>query len=309
MFVIKEGTAPDKVGEGTPPEVLSSISKYLEKTGYVVRTTDQEKEYLASKTQEGIDKVLGERNSQMEATIFETTGIQKTAGEKFHEYHKRAVAEKLGEVATLKAKIKEFEEKGTSGSALAQQYKAELEAAQKTIKDLNADWEKKFSEKDSEVFKTKVSSEIEKEIAIIKSMIDPSIPKNLHDDIIAARLNKFNGENVPASLEGLLIFKDSKGVTYTSKKDGKPEKLSERLTPYFEDVLDKKRTQGGSGSGEGGAGGGGTPPSKWKEIVLPETVKTQTQLTDYLMKTAKIDPNTKDYSEAFENLKGDLPLR
>jgi tRNA G46 methylase TrmB len=103
MFTIKEGTAPDKVGEGTPPEVLDSISKYLEKTGHVVRTTDQEKTFLEARTQAEVNKALGERYQQFENTILETTGIPKSQGEKFYEYHKRAVTEKLKDVNTLQA--------------------------------------------------------------------------------------------------------------------------------------------------------------------------------------------------------------
>lgn len=309
MFTIKEGTAPDKVGEGTPPEVLDSITKFLEKSGHVIRTNDQDKQYLQTQTQAEINKVLGERNTQFEATILETTGITKTQGEKFHEYHKRAITEKLKDVNDLQAKIKEFTEKGLQGSDLAKQYKLELENTQKQISSLNSEWEKKLQDKDTEVFSTKITNEVEKELVKIRANIDPTIKPALLEDIIASRLMKFNGENKAANLEGMIVWKGSDGVTRTGKKDGKPLKLDEILTTYFTDIM-KAPAKGGAGSGgEGGDGGAGGTKNKWKEIGLPSTVKSQVNLTDFLIKEQKLDPSTKEYSEAFENLKGGLPIR
>lgn len=311
MFTIKEGTAPDKVGEGTPPEVLDSITKFLEKQGHVIRTVDQDKQYLETQKQAEINKVLGERNAQFEATILETTGIPKTQGEKFHEYHKRALTEKLGEVSTLKAKIKEFEDKGLQGSDLAKQYKQELDNAQKQISTLNSEWEKKLQDKDTEVFSTKVNTDIEKELAKIRANLDPTLKPALIEDIIASRLSKFQKENNAASLEGVTIWKGPDGVTRTGKKDGKYLTLAEILPSYFADVM-KAPERGGAGSGgDGGAGGGagGGGQKKWKDIQLPEKVKSRVTLTDYLVKELKLDSSTKEFNEAFENLKGDLPLK
>jgi hypothetical protein len=309
MFIIKEGTPADKVGEGTDQATLESITKFLEKQGHVIRTTDQDKTYLQTQTQTEINKVLGERNAQFEATILETTGITKTQGEKFHEYHKRALTEKLGEVTVLKAKIKDFEEKGLQGSDLAKQFKTELENAQKQISTLNQEWEKKLQDKDTEVFSTKINTEVEKELAKIRANIDPSIKPELVEDVIASRLSRFNHENKPASLDGMTVWKGPDGITRTGKKDGKPSALPELLPNYFMDIM-KKPAGGGAGSGEGGSGGeGGGAQPKWKEIQLPAEINSQVKLTDYLMKTVKLDASTKDYSEAFENLKGNLPIR
>lgn len=310
MFIIKEGTPADKVGEGTDKQTLESIAKYLEKTGHVVRTQEQEKQFVEAQTQQEVNKVLGERNAQFEATILETTGIPKSQGEKFYEYHKRALTEKLNEVTTLKAKITEFETKGLQGSELAKQYKTELENAQKQIKTLNDEWEKKLNDKDTEVFTTRVNTEVEKVVAEIRGQLDPTIKPELVEDVIQARLNRFHAENKPKKLGDVTVWQDAQGVTRTSKKDGKPEAAKDILVSnYFADLIDKGRQQGGAGSGDGKGGNPDKPTPKWKEIQLPSTVTSQIKLTDFLMKEAKLDPSTKDYSEAFENLKGDLPLK
>lgn len=309
MFIIKEGTPADKVGEGTTEDTVKSMNSFLEKQGYVVRSKDQDSSFLQTHTQQEINKVIGERNAQFEATILETTGIGKTQGEKFHEYHKRALSEKLKEVNELQTKLKGLEEKGVSGSELAQQYKRDLEAARSQITSLNTEWEKKLQDKEGEVFSTKVNTDIEKIIAEVKAVIDPTIKPDLVEDIISARISKFYAENKAANLDGITVWKDSNGVTQTNKKDGKPQNTKERLLPYFENIMNKQRQQGGSGSGDSGQGGEGQTQPKWKETTLPPEIKSRVQLGEYLIKSLKLDASTKDYTDAFESLKGNLPLR
>lgn len=313
MFIIKEGTQADKVGEGTDEATKKSISDWLEKSGYSVRTAEQEKTFREMMANQDINKALNESYTKFEATILETTGITKGASEKFHDYHKRAMGEKLQSVKDLEAKVKQYEDKGVDSSEMLKQAKIDLEAARTQISTLNKEWETKLQEKDTEVFKTRIDSEIEKEVAKIRATIDPTIRPELVDDIIQSRLDRFRKENEAANSEGMIVFKDpTTKVTKFGKKDGKPEALGELLPKYFEGVIDPKRIQGGGGSGEPPKPGDPNPPkppAKWKEIALPETIKSQVQLTEYLSKEAKLDASTKEYSEAFEGLKGDLPIR
>lgn len=316
MFIIKEGTPADKVGEGTSQEVIDSVTKFLEKSGYAVRTKEQETSYLASKEQEAINKVISERNTQMEATIFETTGIPKTQGEKFHEYHKRAIVEKTKDIDALKTKLSDLEKTGLSGSDLAKQYKDEVENLRGQIKTINDEWTSKFNEKNQEVFGAKVSSEMDKVIAKIRAQIDPTIRPELVDDLIQARLNKFRQDFKPVDFDGNIAFKDKDGKTKTSHKDGKIETFEEIFAgDYLKGLVDPQRQQGGAGSGGGQGGNGGAGGSaKWKDYVRPDTVKTKIQLTDYLQKELKLDASTKEFTEAFTAFDKDsegkpLPLK
>lgn len=314
MFIIKEGTAADKVGEGTTTETLASIQRFLEKQGLTIRTAEQEKTFLDSQKQEAINQVISERNRQMEDTILETTGINKNQGEKFHEYHKRAIIEKTKEASDLKTKIADLERQGLSGSTLAQQYKQEVETIRQQLQTVNTEWQKKFEDKTKEVFTSKASGEMEKTLAILKGKIDPTIKPELIDDIIQARLAKFKGDYNAADLDGLIVYKDKEGKTKLSKKDGKPETFEEIFSTYLGELIDTKRQQQGAGSGSQGQGAagqgnqGGQAGAKWKDYQRPDTIKSKMQLTDYLRDELKLDASTKDWSEAFDSLGKDLPL-
>ncbi len=309
MFTIKEGTAPEKVGEGTDETTEKAIVSYLEKKGHVIRTAKQDQEYLEAQVQPKVDKVLGERNTQIEQTVFKITGLDKKAGEKFYEYMERAVNDKLKDVTTLTEKIKEYEAKGLEGSALAQQYKKQLEETQTQVKQLNEEWQGKFSQKETEVFGAKVESEIERSLSKLRASFRQDIEPAILEDAIAGKLYKFRNENKPKDLDGHIIYTDANGVTKNSKVDGKPKNTDEILGELFVELVDKKRQQGGAGSGGEGKGGEGTGQGKWKDITVPATITTKMKLHSYLSKELKMNPDTKDFSEAFDNLGKDLPLR
>ena len=313
MFVIKEGTAPDKIGEGTDEATQKSITEFLSKKGYVVRTADQDKEYLTTQTQQGIDKVLGERNTQIEQTINKITGIQKNSGEKYYDYMERAVNEKLKEVSVLQGKIKEYETKGLDGSALAQQLKKQLEDTQAQVKAINEEWAGKMTAKEQEVFTTKVSGEVDRTMSRFRMEFRQDIEPTILEAAIEGRLTKFRTENLPKNVEGHIIYTDPQGVTRNSKTDGKPKNTEDILRELFADLFDKKRVQGGAGSGGDGGSGGGDAGAKWKNIQLPAEVDTKVKLYNYLTKTLKMAQDTKEtakeFSEAYENLGKNLRLK
>lgn len=308
MFTIKEGTPAEKIGEGTPPEVLKSITDYLSKHGHVIRTVDQDKEFLTNSTQAEIDRVLGERNQKMEETILKTTGIKKNQAEKFYDYHERALVEKLNNVKTLEDKIKKYETEGMQGSEIVKQLKIDLDKANHQLEETNNEWKKKFESKESEIFSSRVESEVDKVLAELRATLDPTIRPELIPDILAARLAKFRSENQPYNSDGLIVWKDPKTqATRTSKQDGKAQNFKDLFTPYLADVAGKPRNQGGAGSGSNDQGHQGG--KKYNEITLPDSVKTRVQLTDYLIKEMKMDPNSSDFAKAFDALGVDLKLR
>jgi hypothetical protein len=307
MFKIAEGTAPEKVGEGTDETTEKAIVSYLEKKGHVIRTSKQDQDYVESQVQPRIDKVLGERNTQIEQTVLKITGLNKNNGEKFYEYMERAVADKLKEAAALSEKVKEYESKGVEGSALAQQYKKELEQAQAQVKQLNEEWQGKFTQKESEVFGAKVESEIERSLSKLRLKFRQDVEPAILEDAIAGKLYKFRNENKAKDLDGHIIYTNPAGATITSKADGKPKNTDDILSELFVELIDKKREQGGAGSG--GKGEAGDAQGKWKDISIPATVTSKVKLHSYLSKDLKMNESTKEFSEAYENLGKSLPLK
>lgn len=307
MFTIKEGTAPEKVGEGTAPEVIESITKFLEKGGRVIRTTEQDAEYVRSKAQQEADKAFYNHAKMVDTTIAELTGITKAdEKEKTTDYAKRALAEKLKAVNDLQAQLADLKSKGADGNALAAEYKGRVSQLENQIAKLNEEKGKEINELKGRIFESTVGGHVQTAFGELRAILGvQGLDPKLMEDIIAARMLRFRSENNPVESEGMLIWKDKEGNVRLSKQNAKPLSTKEILEPYFADLIDKGKKQGGAGSG--GAGGGGATET-WKDLSLPSEVKSRNELYKWLRDDAKIPENSKEFNEAFANLGKNLPI-
>ena len=318
MLIVKEGT---NGFDGTDDATVKIIMDALEKQGKTVRTADEDKSFISANTKAAVDNAFAERNQQLENTIKEVTGIEKaTPQEKYYDYFTRAMKLKLDDLKGAQAKVKEYEEKGVSGNALAEEYKKQVTVLQGQIKDMKTLHEQQLSEAGGKVFATRFESQVETAKNKIISNFRGDISEDLVEDIVSARLAKFNAEFVGKEVEGITILHDKAGNPIMSKKDAKPVSIEEKLSEIFAPYLDEKKVQAGAGSKKpvsaasgGGAGDGKTPPA-WKEAKRPDTVKSKPGLTKWLMNDMKIAQGTKDFDEAFAHFSKDekgaeLPMR
>lgn len=307
MFVIKEGTPADKVGEGTAPEVLESITKHLSKGGFVIRKADEDENFVKTRVQTEVDKVYGTTAKMFDGVVTEITGIPRLDNEKSTDYAKRAVAEKLKAVNELQAQLKELKDKGVDGNVLAQEYKGQIGQLQEQIKKINEENGKTITELKGKMFETSLSSMVDHAFSEIRSTLGAEglDPKYL-TDIINARMLRFRNENRAKEVEGILIWTDKDGNIRNSKTNGKPLSTKEILEPYFEDLVDKGKKGAGAGSGKGGDGGQGD--AKWKNLTVPSEIKSKPELYKWLKVDNKMDENSKDFNDAYTALGANLPL-
>jgi hypothetical protein len=309
MFVIKEGTEPSKVGEGTEQSTQDSIVRWLAGSGFTVRTSDEDKSYVGTQIQNEVDKMFAKQKVQIEEKVKELTGIDRTGeGEKAIDYLTRAFNQRLAELPELQSKLKAFEEQGISGNEQAQEYKNQLDKLQNDYKALKEDMDAQLKQKDNEIFSTSHRNEVNNLMSEIRSRLDQNIKPELLSDIVDNRLNKFYNENKATPWEDRIIYKNGNGETITSQQDGKPMSTKELLMPYFQDIIDESRKAAGAGSnGQGGDGSG----NNGSGIERPESVKTQVDLHAWLQSDdgAKLAQNTPEFSKAFSELKEGLPLR
>ena len=95
MFIIKEGTPTSDIGKGTDDSTKDHIQKWLQAQGLTVRTADEDKSYLDSHVQKEVDKMYADSMNEVDAGIFEGTGIKKNNNEKTSAYSLRAAKESL----------------------------------------------------------------------------------------------------------------------------------------------------------------------------------------------------------------------
>lgn len=308
MFIIKEGTEQDKIGVNTDDSTKASIVNWLNNNGYAVRTTDEDKSFMQNAVQTEVNKMFANQKVQIEEKVKALTGIDRTGeGERAIDYLERAIKEKIAPVKELESQLEKLKNEGINGNEQAEQYKKDLELLQGKFADLSANKDKELEQLKSQIFNSKVRSMIDNELAALRGSLDESIDSKLLEDVIKSRLNNFYEENKAHQIDDTIIFKNKNGETIISNQDGKPKNAKELLTPYFEDIIDKKRKQNGAGSG---MGSGGSSEGSKQKYDLPENVKTKVQLHEYLSKgTPKLDINSKEFSEAYSELGKELPLR
>ena len=310
MFILKEDTPTDKIGEGTDDATKASIQKWLEGQGLTIRSQEQDESFIQSKVQSEVDTSYRNQNNKFDDFIKETTGVAKNANEKTTEYFTRSVKEKFESIAALQKKVTEFENNGIDGNKEALRYKKELETSQEQVATLKTEYEEKLQEHSSSVFKMRVDADVEKTMSEISKKFREDVDEKLMKDIVANRLANFHNENKAVDLDGHIIYQDKDGKTRNGKKDGKPMNTSEVISGYFDDL--KKPTSGGgagSGRGAGGAGGDGDKVRTHESINLPADVKTKVQLMDHLVGVEKMNQDTKEFSDAYEVLSKGMAIK
>lgn len=307
MFLIKEGSTTP--GEGTDKKTKESIVSWLEKEGMIVRTKDQEENFLKSKVQDEVDEIMSTRNQQVTDDIKELTGAEPRKNEKWHEFMKRAVKETNEQLTT---KISQLEKSNKSGDN-----DEEIKSLKEQVKDL----EKMVSEKEKEIEDTKNTYETEKKVDTIKGRIQKGIDalkskfkevdENILNDSIEIRKQKIMNDYDIKETDGVEMIYDKKTNKPIRGKDGSPISLEDQINETFADLVDSSKNKPGGGTGKPGSGSpggdGGAGDKKWSTIKPKST--TQAELYDELAGDHKMDPLSKDFDEAFTELGKEMPLK
>ncbi len=313
MYILKEGTTG---WDGTDQATADAIKAALKGQGIAVRTKEEDTAFVQTQ----IDEAFGRRNTEIETTIQEVTGIQKNNGEKYYDFLKRAVSTKTTEITTLKAKIAELE-RAKPDSEQVRELKEQLE----TVKAAKETAERAASEELHKVRASAFSDRVDKVLEDAIGKLRPTWKKMSEDsteneelirDLIKIRKQKFLEEHTPHDSEGVIVFKGKDGKIIRNTTAGHPEGVDVLIKPLFETMINKGHAQGGTGSGDQGAagagaggqgsGGAGAGAGKdWTKTKRPDGVKSQRSLMDHLRKVEKLEPNTEEFDKAYAALNKD----
>ncbi len=310
MFLLKEGATN---GEGTSPETEEQIISYLGDKGMIVRTQEQENSYLQSH----VDSVLSKRNSQLENTVHQLTGIKKEANQKWVDYMEssiKSIQEKPSEMQYTIDKLNKNLEEVKSGKVgneqLVTEYKNQIETLQKQISVISNEKDQIKSDFSKKMLSNRVNSEINAMISSRKPNRRKDFDDNMIDDIIENRITKTKFELEARDVDGVLIWYKN-GEPMMSTKDGKHLTTSQVFEHVFEGTEAGKPPISGGGSNNNNQGSPQAQNSQANasDITIPETVKTWVDLHNYLKKELKMDESTKEFSVAFDKLKEGLIMR
>jgi len=293
------------------------VVAWLTKQKFTVRTPEDEAKFVEVKTSEAISKHMGTVLGDLDKSVKEVAQVDKQEGEKTSEYVKRIIKEQIDALSTTQEDLKKHLDGEMSKDETLKTIKAQLDTAKADLKKTTEAREQEKLQWEQKSFQTKVDIAIQGALAKIRPTLK-KFSKDGEEDLIMennikAIVSDFRESVQPQDVEGTLVFKDREGKPLQSTTDGSFLTVDALLQDRFQPFVDTGRTV--TGAGGIGSKPGVTPPNgaggEYK-LSLPETVKSQVALTDYLASTLKeknIGTNDVEFTKYFTANKEGLPLR
>ena len=290
------------------PALMTIVKGTLTDQKMTVRTEAEETAFATNLESSIVAKKTSEHATALEADVLELTGIKKKGSdEKYYDYFKRAVAEKLASVKALEAELTELKGKHNP-SEVDKKRIQQLEAA---VAEKEAALQTKTTEMSQKILELQAGSQIDAAIAEFRAQYRKDIPESV-SKIVESQIRQQLLAKAKMQDDGTLTILDEKGEVIVNKADYKPEQVKNIIKGQLTDLLDPGRQQQGAGSSsqsqqQQGAGGGGGG-SFTRLTALPSDIKSKTALTDHMLKAGYLD-GSKEFSEDFDKLGASLPLK
>lgn len=297
------------------PEEITKAANDLKTAGYIVRTVDEEAVLMRNFKEFEVEKEIGARigkvHQQYDDDLFELTGRRKESGQKTYDFNKQVIKElkeSAGLRPSLEQKIKDLEKKIADGSsdeatkAKLLQYEKEVEQLKATYKTEKEKWEADKVGFNEELQRFKIESVLDQAISGMTFKDDALIPRAAKEALI--REKKSAVLKMARLRENKLVFVTDKDEVIRNKdKALEPMTAQEMFASELKDIIEiQKQTKGTGGKPDPKSGGKGS-----SNITIPPTVKTQVQLSNYLMEAGLVR-GSKEYQEAFNANGKELPL-
>ncbi len=288
--------AIDLTDESVKAEVIGT----LKKEGLIIRTADEDSSFVDSKTSEATKNLEAQYKQPLFDAVKLATGYEgsnetpdnliKNAFGLMKTGHESALEKVNTDFLALKEKVDKNEPAVQLVQDQFEQYKVDA----KTKEDGYLTQIKTLNDSSS--------------LAVKNSEISAAFAKHsskLSDEKHTKELAKMKADNFGNAftrevIDNKVIWKDSNGTIQQSQQDGTALTADQIMDTLLSDLYDTKRVQTGAGSGKGGDGEG-------QELHLPDNVKDQMQLAEYIEKEMGIDPKSDKMAETFAKFKKEYP--
>lgn len=273
------------------PALLETVKSSLEKLGLRKTIADETTKTLLD---------------SFDSELAQESGIAKESNEKTSVYAKRIVGALKTATTTattpLQQKITELETAIAAGNG-----NATMQAQLDGYKQKETEWQTKQQEYDTKLFQADVRSDVR--LGRVGLKFTEGLPKSLVDLAIGEAEKKIVAMATPqtAGDQTTIVYMENGKVKLG--KDNQPATAADLLQEQLKDILDT----GVQGAGGGGQGGRPAPKvdASGNVVVpdaLPDTVKNQGQLIDYLIGLG-VKKDTTEFDKAFAKHSVNLPLR
>lgn len=276
------------------PEYQELVKSELAKKEFVIQDKATYNSTLEKFKTEGAHEQIKVVHDKYDKDIKDLFGIDRTTNEKSYDYLKRAAGEKLTgltkQIDTLNDQIK----KGDPTGVLAKK----LEEAENLYKTVIKEKDDAFNKLRGEADQAGKNVALTSIYAGVKSLFKKELPP-MFAEIEKSVLNELLKDSV---LKDGVLYLGEAGVPKRNKAF-EEVKMEDHLKEKFKDVIDVKRIAGGGGSGAGNGNEGKIDPNTYSKdnIVVPENVKTKSDLVGHLNELG-IPRGTKQYNDIYSAL-------
>jgi membrane-associated HD superfamily phosphohydrolase len=292
------GAGNDKLIFNSPEEAV----KALESKGYVVRTVDQENEYISNRLKDEIGNKVKEIHSRYDQDIKELTGYEKQDNEKTYDLLKRAVGELSNEKKSLAEKLEQLKKEGMSGNKAAEEIQAQFEASKNNWTKERQELEAKLKTVEQKQFNYRFENEIGGALnKIIPTLKSPEAigGKAVFDRAVKAAIDEFKSQYKVDLSESGFVYHDKDGKPVMNSKTHTPKTTEELLSESLKFLVDEQRRQTGAGASAGQAVGG-SANDQLAEYTINQQFRSRVELTNYLIRERKLDQNSAEFAKFYQ---------
>lgn len=291
------------------PSLMDIIKGVLKVEKVTVRSEAEETAFVTNLETTTISKKTKEHAEALEKDVKELTGIEKKDDqEKYYDYFKRAVTEKLGSVKKIEDELELLKKSHTPSEA----DKKRITQLEDELTKLKTETTTKLQAKEKEVLDLKVGGEIEVAMAKVRATYKQDIPA----DIIKVVEDNLRAEliaNAKYQDDGVLTIIGSDKNVILDPATYKPQNVENIITERLKSVIDEGKKQTGAGSGEGTQGKnqqaqGASGKAFTRLTATPASAKTKVQLSTHMLTLGYLQ-DSKEYQEDYDKFAATLPLR
>ena len=277
---------------------IDEAIKLLRGEKYVVRTPDDENNYLENHTKDAVNSKVREMFEMFTATVKESSGIEPQNNEKATDFAKRAFSEKNELLTTASEELNKYKDEQITKDDTLSQLNTQLKGVKEELKTARGEVENLKNQSKQEKFNAMLQASIDSAVESFRPKFKKMDERVLENNV-QAEISKFRERYTAKELDGAIVFYDGDKPVLDSET-GNMKGVSAILSEQLEYLIDAGRQQTGTGTQQSGTNG--------KDLVLPEAVKSKSQLIDWLVKEQKMDSNSDAFMDAYDKYGKDLPL-
>lgn len=312
------------------PDLMKVVKETLAGGDYkmVVHTPDEHTTYLKNYEENVVSKKTSDHATKLEKDIKELTGIdKKTPDEKYYDYFKRAVTEKLSAYSNLEKELSDLKAKGGNTSEAD---KGRIKQLEEALDKTKKEWSDKLAAKTGEVSDLRKEYRLKEIVAELRASYKKEIPQSVAEIMEKAVIDQTKKE-MAFQEDGAetLIDPAKNNEVILDPTTYKPLAVAAKVKERLKDLIDTGRQQTGAGTaaatqaqqqaapGQQQQGQPGANGAKGYAFKLPAAqtfqsppadVKTKVALGDHLAHLG-IPKGTEDWDQLMSTHGEKMPLR